>query len=102
MFHLRVSNFTRFDQFQAVHDHIFTASSTPSVTYFESSSTLYECSVCHGLAPDFQTLINHNGAMYVNGKWYLSKKILHFNSLSGSLSVPIYFPPRGLKFCICK
>ena len=60
------TSFTRFHQFQALHDHIMAASSTPLVTSLSSSSTLYECSVCHGLAPDFQTLLNHNCAMYVN------------------------------------
>ena len=72
--HVPFTSFTRFDQFQAIHDHIFgkeiimAASSTPSVTLLSLSGTLYECLVCHGLAPDFQMLINHNCAMYVNGK----------------------------------
>ena len=44
------------------------ASSVPSV-----SSAFYECSVCHGLAPDLETLLNHDCAMYANGKLYLSK-----------------------------
>ena len=72
---LRVSftNFTRFDLFQAVHDKFGKEIwrlllLAPSVTSLSSSSSLYECSVCHGLAPDFQTLINHNCAIYVNGK----------------------------------
>ena len=39
---------------------------------------LYECPVCHGLAPDLHTLMNHNCVMYTNGKQNLLKKTLNF------------------------
>ena len=33
-----------------------------------NSGSLYACTVCQGLAPDLQTLINRDCVTYVNGK----------------------------------
>ena len=37
-----------------------------AATSSASPSAFYECSVCHGLAPDLETLLHHNCAMYAN------------------------------------
>ena len=53
-----------------------------AATSSASPSAFYECSVCHGLAPDLERLLHHNCAMYANSpanvKQYSSKnKILY-------------------------
>ena len=37
-----------------------------AATSSASPSAFYEFSVCHGLAPDLETLLHHNCAMYAN------------------------------------
>lgn len=37
-----------------------------AATSSASLSAFYECYVCHGLAPDLETLLHHNCAMYAN------------------------------------
>ena len=52
-------------QFQTFHGHIFGKMAAHTSV---PSNSLYECPVCHGLAPDLQTLMNVNYVMYANGK----------------------------------
>ena len=59
------TGFTRVFQFQTFHGHIFGKMAAPSSV---PSNSLYECPLCHGLAPDLQTLMNHECVMYANGK----------------------------------
>ena len=99
VFHLRVlQGFTSSRHFTTISSHRnMAAASSSSVSLFRSvtsNSTFYEWSVCHGLAPDFQTLISHDCTMYVNGKWYLSKKTLNFTL--GFCECCEYFPPKIL------